>query len=290
MYPQDKGEVFEALRRLGAQTRDVLFSRGSLFVEGDDDEDLLNTGWPERVAGYKVNKLGGRDRLEKEIKELQAAEHEDKLDASEYFLFDRDNKPTGLTDTGLVKVKQWDRYCLENYLLDPVAIYNVSNAGNFDNSFSRGKLESKLEDAALAQLRDDVAQEIYQEHFEPDNPGFRRSEIADASNFGEVADNLLARLVSIREQLAKVDDSRWAREFAARCEAKQRELLPKGREDWKSLANGKLVLKEVYKELGPKLSFPDFKRRVVAEMSSKKTPDWGEVDKVLGSLIPKGAS
>lgn len=56
------------------------------------------------------------------------------------------------------------------------------------------------------------------------------------------------------------------------------------------MANGKRVLKGVYDELGATLGFADFKRRIVAEMSSKKTLDWKEVDNLLEALIPKGAS
>lgn len=286
VYPMDRGEVFEALRRLGTQTSDVLFSRGSLYVEGDDDADLLATGWPDRVAGYKINKLGGRDQVEKEIKNLQAAEREEKLDTSQYFVFDRDNKPTGLADTSFVRVRQWGRYCLENYLLDADAVYDVSKGNNFDNSLSRGELAPKLKDAALAQLRGRIAREIYEE-FEPENPGLRRSDISSTNDFKELADKLSARVVSIKDQLAGVDASRWAHEFTVRCEVKGKELLPKWRKEWESLANGKLVLKDVYMELGANLSFADFKRRLVSEMSSKETRGWKEVDDILGALIPK---
>jgi hypothetical protein len=287
VYPRDRGEVFEALKRLGAQTSDVLFSRGSVYVEGEDDADLLVSGWPDRVAGYKINKLGGRGQVEKEIKNLQAAEREGKLDTPQYFVFDHDNKPTSLTDTSFVKVRQWGRYCFENYLLDADAIYDVSDNNNFDNSLSRGELAPKLKDAALAQLRGKVAREIYGEEFELENPGLRRSDISSTNDYEEIADKLLTRMASIKDQMASVDPSDWARDFTARCEAKERENLPEWRREWKSLANGKLVLKEVYKELGATLSFADFKRRIVAEMLSKETQDWKEVDAILETVIPR---
>ena len=58
--------------------------------------------------------------------------------------------------------------------------------------------------------------------------------------------------------------------------------------DWKELANGKLVLNEVHKQLGARLNFADFKRRIADEIRSK-TADWKEVDNILESLIPRGA-
>ena len=98
---------------------------------------------------------------------------------------------------------------------------------------------------------------------------------------------MCGNLVSIRNQLVDIDASKWEQQFVALCEAKKHELEPKWREDWKSLANGKLILNQVFRDLGAKLSCADFKRRIVAEMAAKKTQDWQEVDTILESTLPK---
>jgi predicted ATPase len=58
IYPEDKREVFDALRRLGTLASDVLFSNGSIFVEGDQDAEILETGFAELLSKYKVTQLG----------------------------------------------------------------------------------------------------------------------------------------------------------------------------------------------------------------------------------------
>ncbi len=60
----------------------------------------------------------------------------------------------------------------------------------------------------------------------------------------------------------------------------KRRYLARSKEE---LYAGSPHLNEVYKELGGVLSFADFKRRVVAEISSKQTSDWKEVDTILGT-------
>ena len=68
---------------------------------------------------------------------------------------------------------------------------------------------------------------------------------------------MCGNLVSIRNQLVDMDASKWEQQFVALCEAKKHELEPKWREDWKSLANGKLILNQVFRDLKAKLSYAD---------------------------------
>lgn len=283
IYARDRGEVYEALKRLGSEPSDILFSRGSIYVEGEHDADLLNDGWPERVAGFKITQLGGRGEIEKSIRTFQAAEQEQTLDASQCFIFDLDRRPTTLSDTDLVKVQQWDRYCLENYLLDPDTIYDVSHANNFKTIPSRGKLATTLRDISLAQLQGVIAREVYKD-LEPENPGFRPV-IASKQDYSEMADELLSRLVSIKAELDAIDTSTWARDFVAQCKAIEREKLPRWRDKWKTMANGKLVLRDIYTQLGPTCSLLDFKRKIASEMRSQQTESWRAVDSVLSSAL-----
>ena len=167
----------------------MIFSRASIYVEGDHDEDLLATGWAERVSGYRMIKLRGRNEVEKEIKTLQLAEREGKLDSLQCFIFDLDRKPTDLKDSKLVKVQQWNRYCLENYLLDADAIFDAAVALNFKNVPSRGTLTTTLQDIALSELQEVVTREIYST-LEPDNPGFRL-DVIKGNGYDEIGKALL---------------------------------------------------------------------------------------------------
>lgn len=68
ILPEDKKEVFDALRRLGTSASDVLFSSGSIFVEGADDIDILDAGFASTLNRYKVTQLEGRGNVEREIR------------------------------------------------------------------------------------------------------------------------------------------------------------------------------------------------------------------------------
>src|SRR5690606_37975110 len=114
-----------ALRALGSGALDTLFAQGNLYVEGIDDETVLQTAFADRVAKWNIVCLHGRGEVEKTIQQLQASETTGDLDGRHSFLFDLDRSPSSLSSSAMVKVLQWDRYCLENYLLDADAIYDA---------------------------------------------------------------------------------------------------------------------------------------------------------------------
>lgn len=279
IHPQDKGEVYEALKRLGSEPSDVLSSRGAIYVEGEHDIEILRAGWPDRIAGYKLAALGGRSEVEKEIKTFQTAERESKLDTPQCFIFDHDRTPTGLKDTDRVKVRQWDRYCLENYLLDSDIIYDVSNANGFKNVPSRGALKKMLRDVSLAQLQRVIAREVYS-NLEPDNPGYR-GDVDKQDDYSEMGNVLAERLASIKEQLADLDTSEWVRDFEMQCKALHDSRKAQWITNWPKLADGKSVLNEVYNHLEPTVNFLNFKRQIASKMASKQWASWQEVDDVL---------
>tara|TARA_R110002110_G_C13459853_1_gene718114 strand:- start:3573 stop:5261 length:1689 start_codon:yes stop_codon:yes gene_type:complete len=104
IYERDNQEVFDALRRLGTTAAETLFSRGNIFVEGEQDAAILEDGFFDQVAGYKITSLGGRKEVEKEIKALQDGERNGELDKINCFIFDMDRIPTDLKSSDLVKI------------------------------------------------------------------------------------------------------------------------------------------------------------------------------------------
>ncbi|MCF6156722.1 MAG: recombinase RecF [Candidatus Brocadia sp.] len=151
IYERDQMEIFEALRRLGTTAADTLFSRGNIFVEGEHDTAILEEGFYDQVMGYKITSLGGRREVEKEIATLQDAERKGELDKLNCFIFDLDRRPENLASTNLVRVLQWDRYCLENYLLDRKVLYDELT-DNGVNIGSRGSFEQRIAELAISQL------------------------------------------------------------------------------------------------------------------------------------------
>jgi AAA15 family ATPase/GTPase len=121
----DQPEAVQALKLLGTSEIEELLYEATVFVEGPDDVELLEFAFRSALARVKFRELMGREEVEKLILKLQQADRMGQKENISYFLFDFDNRPSGLTDTPKVIVRQWERYCLENYLLEPEILYDV---------------------------------------------------------------------------------------------------------------------------------------------------------------------
>jgi hypothetical protein len=117
----------------------VLFSAGSIFVEGEHDVEVLEAGFDKLVVRYNITQLGGRLNIENEIKTLQKAETKGEIDTLKCFIFDLDQAPTSLVSSRMVKVLQWKRRCLENYLIDEKIIYDLLS----DKEISKDRIENR---------------------------------------------------------------------------------------------------------------------------------------------------
>jgi hypothetical protein len=89
-----------------------------VFVEGRDDVDFLEIGFPELLRRLKLKDVGGRKEVEKTASKIQKLEASGEKVEPIYLIFDRDGKRTKLTSSRAVRILQWERRCLENYLID----------------------------------------------------------------------------------------------------------------------------------------------------------------------------
>lgn len=283
IYEKDNHEVFSALSRLGTSAADSLFSQGNIFVEGDHDALLLEDGFYDFVAGYKITSLGGRSGIEKEIITLQNAEKKGGLDKLNCFIFDFDRAPTNITSTTLVKVLQWDRYCLENYLIGSKVLYDeLTELGSTDLG-SRGTFDNKLKKIALQQLNEVVAKKVYASN-SPEGTGLRAKDV-EGKNFSEMAEILSGRLRVLKSEIGDYIDSEWKKDFIGKCENKHKELLPTWNESWIKLASGKRLIDDLYKEYTINTSKLVLKRKLAKRISIEKTEDWTLVkSKILDAL------
>jgi predicted ATP-binding protein involved in virulence len=271
ILPQDKLEVFDALKHLGNQASDVLFWKGGIFVEGPNDVDLLEAGFSDKIAGYKITKLGGRDEVEKEIKVLQIAEKQGKLDSVQFFIFDLDRKPTNLVSSEKVKVIQWDRYCLENYLLDD-AIYDACSSIKMANKpESRGSILPTLRKLAFNQIRGVVAKKV----------GLRPQEIDCKESYELIANVLVERLLKIRAQLDKLNEENWCTEFTKSCENSAKSEIEDWEQRWHIRCDGKRVISDFYKKCERRCSITEFKKTIITEMKKRKTENWRLIESII---------
>ncbi|TWD57852.1 AAA ATPase-like protein [Agrobacterium vitis] len=283
VFRKDQSEMYEALRRLGSSTADVLFSRGTIYVEGEHDADILMEGYFDLISGYKITPLGGRGTVEKEIKHLQHSETEGELEKTQLFIFDNDNKPSALTSSNFVRVIQWDRYCLENYLLEEKILFDLVTRHAKSPPASRGEFGRKLKELALGQLNLIAVRQAYLPR-EPDNPGLRPEEVRRAS-FDEAAELIVMRLQKIAEQTANINSSEWKAEFVRQCEAKKAELNEEWQQDVFKKCDGKKLILDLYREYEIKISPLEFKKSLVRQMQNDKTEEWRLIESKLRAEI-----
>lgn len=282
---QDQEGVNDALRLLGTSESEGLLYQSTIFVEGEQDVDLLETGFGDLLRRHKLKDLGGRHEVEKQIQLLKDAEKRGEKFTPKYFVFDRDNKPSSLESSELVKVAQWDKYCLENYLID----VDVLTSLLMSSSTAKYPLKNEFEvseilyDLASEQLIESAAREVYQ-NYKYEDPGLRKSEI-EGNNLEEISEQLSARLLRIKNQMGNLTEEAWKQAFIAECEQKLSELELIWRAKWRDVCDGKRLLDAVRKKVQVNMSLLDFKKIIMKEMRNSRSENWRSVKSKLEELI-----
>lgn len=282
----DGEAVSEALRQLGTSESEGLLYKATIFVEGEDDVELLELGFGAIMRQHKLKDLGGRTEVEKQIRLLQDAEKTGAQLTPRYFIFDKDEAPTNLISSNNIKVLQWDRRCLENYLIDVDILTGLLKDSDIvkEPVANEGELSRLLKKLAMGHLDDAVARETY-DAMAYDNPGRRPRELT-GKTFDEASSILFSRLERISQQLAGIDQADWRSNFVRRCEARKAELQPLWDAEWKERCDGKRLFKELQQNVQMKISMKAFKRRVMERMRGVPTTDnWRAIEGLLKQLV-----
>lgn len=285
IYAADRSEVFDALKRLGTSTSDVLFSAGNIFVEGPDDIDVLQAGFDELVNKYKITQLGGRTSIEKEIRTIQSAEKKGMVDTIKCFVFDLDKAPTDFQSTKYVKILQWKRYCLENYLINEKIIYDLLNDKEIssDRIDKRGEVIHQFKELAIGQLKEVVAQQVY-DAMNYDNPGLRPKEVQNKT-YPDMSDILFARLALLQSQVGSLVEMDWKKEFIERCEAEHAVKVSQWDVDWADLCDGKRFFRDLQSKFSIRTSPIKFKKMIAERMRNEKVDAWVLVNQLLSDAL-----
>lgn len=286
---QDHTVIAEALRRLGTSESEGLLFKGTIFVEGIDDVSLLEAGFSSILRRYKIKDLGGRREIEKEIKQLQDAENRGTELSSRYFIFDRDELPTDLKNTKSTKILQWERRCLENYLLDIDILTDLfMNSEVVNNPLNNlGEVQKMLRELAFGQLDDFVAKQIYSTYQYID-PGIRATEIQGKS-LNNIAELLHERLLKIMNQYSTIDESNWTSDFLKKCSEERQSLASVWEAKWLNECDGKRLFNEICRKVQPKMGPKKFKIRVMNEMRLKPSENWRAINSLLSDLLAKNS-
>jgi predicted ATPase len=283
--PKDTDEVAVALRLLGASELDNLMYRGLLFVEGDDDMEILQAGFPDQLSRIKVAQLGGRREIERHIAQLQSAEARGADLTRTALIFDRDTSPTGLKSSQQVRVAQWDRYCIENYLLDADTLVDFFKSGEYvaQPVPNIGEVQQLLKRLAFVQIDALAARQVYASYGYP-NVGIRSSEL-DSRNTSAIADALCTRLMEARTTFASINIATWRQQFITDASERANALKKEWQARWLDLCNGKQVFVELQRALGIRMNLRKFKKLIVQEMRARRTVDHAAMASVLRTLF-----
>jgi predicted ATPase len=282
---QDLGEIRDALRRLGSSESEALLYRGSISVEGIHDVEILQSAFDAIVRRFRVKHLGGRGLIENDIRDLQKAEARGVDIGFHYFLFDHDGKPTALSDSEHVKLRQLNRYCLENYLLDPEIITDLTR----EKEFAAQEISSVTETTqimkrlALSQLNAVAARQVFKQ-LRLEDVCFDMRELEGSSS--DAAAALWKRVEDIRRQFDDLKELGFEQEFTKQTAVRLAELTSQWDDKWRDLCNGKQLLEDLRKEGRIKGDLLKLKRRIAIEMRLRATDSYSALVGVLKDLLP----
>lgn len=284
VHTQDKLNISEALRRLGATESENLLYRGVVFVEGPDDVILLEAGFSHLLRRFKLKPSMGRTEVEKAAKLLEENEGTTVVSPS-YFILDLDDEATKINSSKSIRVLQWNRRCLENYLID----FEVLTKLLMDDEVvqtplkNEGEVKKLLTRLALSQLRDVALRSLYAEN-KFIGLGLRKEDLSP-TNTEAVAKTLSERIQVAKSQLAVLDLETWSQTFTAAVESKRSELEKDWESNWVSLCDGKRLLMDLSKEITLRMHQKKFKLRLMKDMALSRTANWSEMESLLAELL-----
>jgi hypothetical protein len=248
--------------------------------------EILEAGFSAILNRYNVTQLEGRGNVEREIRTLQEAEVRGELDTLKCFIFDLDTVPTELVSTKLVRVNQWKRRCIENYLINENAIYEILR----DDDISRDKIDNRgiasaiCREIALTQLNDTVATIVYKQMgFGTLGPPAQKELFG--KSFAESGVILFDRILKIQEQICNLTSAKWHTEFERRCEEEDAALRPQWDREWVSLCDGKRFFRDLYSRFGLRLPPVKLKVRIMERLERAHAEEWVLIESILRAAL-----
>lgn len=278
-------EYSDALQKLGTSVSESLLYEGTILVEGEEDVEFLETGFDVLLRRYKIKDRGGRREVEKTAKKLQALEVPGEKVSPIFLIFDKDDVITDITNSGSVRILQWSRYCIENYLIDLDCIAELLKNTDLAKTpiSSEGEVSKMFRELAFSQLDAIAARKVYGD-LRYQSPTLR-SEDVERKSLPDMTEALFTRLASAKKSLDHKDEAEWKADFIRRCEDHKKELENIWEDKWKELCNGKQLFEDFQKKGILKIAISVFKRRILQHMKTTSSENWRLVESLLKDLI-----
>ncbi len=184
-----------------------------------------------------------------------------------------------------MKIVQWRRRTIENYLLDIDVLTDLLTDSDVVRAplQNMGQVGDILRRLADNQLSDTAAQDVYESRAYT-SPGLRKMEIQGKS-ISEAANVLFTRLASIKSETGSLDESSWKECFVADVEQKRNELKSEWDTSWTTMCDGKRLFKDLQLEVPLKMSTQKFKRQVMLRMRLQQSDAWLSMDGLIANAI-----
>jgi hypothetical protein len=275
-------EYSEALHRLGTSVSESFFYDGTVLVEGDSDVIFLEEGFPEIFKKYKIKDRGGRRDVERTAAEIQELERKGERVAPIYFIFDQDDEPTKLENSAAVRVLQWSKRCVENYMIDVPVIAELLKDPLVTRKpiASAGDVSRLLRDLAFQQLDEIAARQTYNSYGYL-NSSLTKAELRDGG-LSELASAFFTRMSKARASLPDTPRETWIQEFVQAAEVRKRNLLLGWEAKWRDLCDGKKLISDLHKKADLKVSEAAFKTRITRMMRDATSDNGGWLETFSG--------
>lgn len=281
---QDRDEVEQALRHLGTSQTESLIYKGIIFVEGDDDIALLESGFDALLKRHKLIEMGGRPELEKTILRIQSRECPNDDDTLRTFIFDRDNRHVNLRDSNTVRIKQLDRYCIENYLIDLDVLGDALLNPDYcrplsDISVAKARIKelafSQIDRRALLNTIKALVPKIEENSLKNFTSGAIR----------QVAEKILHQIASLYSDVLNKNPATWLDEFSEYYSSERSDLEQSWTTKWQIECDGKQLFEDIYSGMQPRIKKRKFKKEVMRDVKDKETVGYRELRNIIQSSV-----
>lgn len=278
-------EYSDALHRLGTSVSDSLLYDGTVFVEGDDDVAFLQHGYPELFRRYKIRDRGGRREIEKTISSLQKLEERGQKVSPIFLILDRDEEKTSYQSSASVKVMQWTRRSIDNYLIDESVISQIlkDEACTRSSASNDGDVSRNIRKLAFSQIPSLAARDIYGA-LRLESPSAQRADFA-SEDVDEIARRLVSRAGAAKASLGNDFDAVFQASLIRQIQDKADEMRIIWESKWKELCDGKKLISDLHKASDMRISESAFRTKIVQLMRSDQSENWTLVKGLLERLL-----
>jgi predicted ATPase len=266
----DQSNRVELLRQLGASVGVQLVSPRILFLEGQSDKDLLPLFIDELPVGVSLVETGGKRNLIASSEVTARLLEEIIREGRCYWVKDRDiEDDPGVLEQAEQRYSEyfftWDRYHIENYLLDEDAIFRVlASEPGIPKPASVDAVRLDLKSIADAHRVDVLAKRLEAKL----NPVLRTRLVLNPSE-GVKESLLKAGRGRLERTVNALDQSELERILAT----EEAELDRCWNTDWKSLCVGRTVLQAYQQQTAPKFGYIVFRNAVARKLrESNRVP------------------